>query len=81
MEVPKNLEYDALDTPNPFVNMSPIEDISLKLQVKADIIKEETEAKLAKKKLSLNKLLKNILKHRKQLMLNLKKQGLFLMSL
>ena len=49
MEVPKNLEFDALDTPNPFVNMSPIEDISLKLQVKADIIKEETEAKLAKK--------------------------------
>jgi hypothetical protein len=44
MEVPKNLEFDALDTPNPFVNMSQMEDISLKLQVKADIIREEQEA-------------------------------------
>lgn len=48
MEVPKNLEFDALDTPNPFVNMSQMEYISLKLQVNADIIREEEKQAAAK---------------------------------
>lgn len=49
IEIPvkvSEVQDESLTTPNPFVNMSQMEDISLKLKVQADMIKEQEDAQL-----------------------------------